>query len=265
MRIRRTACVAGVPLAVALLIGWLTPSTGAYSNYFYNECAVCHSHMDDAVTCNGCHFHRGTIRATADQPFYDPGATVTVTMTGGTKWGWIRGLLYDQNGTQIDIATGPTGTGDDGLGNPVVFPVALQAPAPEAPGDYAWRAAYFGSYGGSNHGEVSTPVTIHVVDSGAVPEGAPLARGFSISPNPLRDWSTLRFTAGPQGETVGLAILDATGRRVRRLWNAAVAPGDHQLTWDATDDGGRPVPAGTYFAVLTGEAGRVVRALNVMR
>ena len=263
MRIRHAAFVAGALLAIALLIGVLVPSAGAYSGYFSNQCADCHG--DDSITCNGCHAHRGTIHATAGASTYDPGATVTVTLTGGAKWGWIRGLLYDQDGAQVDIATGPTGTGDDGLGSPVVFPITLQAPAPDAPGDYTWQAAFYGAYSGSNHGELRTPVTIHVVDSATAPEAPAIARGFSISPNPLRDWSTLRFTAGPQGEAVSLAILDPSGRQVRQLWNAAVAPGDHQLTWDATDDAGRPVASGTYFAVLTGEAGRVVRTLDVMR
>ena len=263
MRTHQAALAAGTLLAVALLIAWLTPGVGAYSNFFTNQCAGCHS--DDAATCNGCHTHRGAIHATADQSTYDPGATVTVTLTGGTRGGWIRGLLYDQDGTQVDIATGPTGTGDDGLGNPVVFPVTLQASAPDAPGDYTWQAAFFGAYSGSNHGELRTPVTIHVVDSATALEGPMIAHGFSISPNPFRDWSTLRFTAGPQGETVSLAILDPSGRSVRQLWNAAVAPGEHQLTWDATDDAGRCVASGTYFAVLTGPAGRTVRALEVMR
>ncbi len=263
MRIRHIAPATSILLAVALVIGILTPRTSAYSGYFSNQCADCHS--DDSVTCNGCHAHRGAIHATAGASTYDPGALVTVTLTGGEKYGWIRGLLYDQDGTQVDIATGPTGTGDDGQGSPIVFPVTLQAPAPDTPGDYTWQAAYYGATSGSNHSETRTPVTIHVVNSAAVPESVPAARAFSISPNPLRDWSTLRFTAGPRGETVSLAILDAGGRRVRQLWNAAVAPGDHQLTWDATDDAGRPVASGTYFAVLTGQAGRVVRALDVMR
>jgi len=263
MRTREIAPAIGILLAVALLISILVPRAGAYSNYFTNQCASCHD--DDTVTCNGCHAHRGTIHASAGASTYDPGATVTVTLTGGGKWGWIRGLLYDQNGTQVDIATGPTGTGDDGLGDPVVFPVTLQAPAPDAPGDYTWQAAFYGAYSGSNHGELRTPVTIHVVDSATAPEGPAIARGFSISPNPLRDWSTLRFTAGPQAETVSLTILDPSGRRVRRLWNAAVAPGEHQLTWDATDDAGRPVASGTYFAVLTGPERRTVRSLGVMR
>lgn len=263
MRIRHIAPATGILLAVASLIGILTPRTGAYSNYFYNQCADCHD--DDAVTCNGCHAHRGAIHATTGASTYDPGATVTVTLTGGERYGWIRGLLYDQNGVQVDIATGPTGSGDDGLGDPVVFPVTLQAPAPDAPGDYTWQAAFYGATSGSNHDEVRTPVTIHVVNSAAVPESAPIARALTILPNPLRDWSTLRFTAGPRGETVSLAILDASGRCVRQLWNASVAPGDHQLTWDATDDAGHPVASGAYFAVLTGESGRVVRALDVMR
>lgn len=80
MRTRQIALATGTLLAVALLIAWLTPGAGAYSGYFSNQCADCHS--DDSITCNGCHAHRGTIHATAGASTYDPGATVTVTLTG---------------------------------------------------------------------------------------------------------------------------------------------------------------------------------------
>jgi hypothetical protein len=252
-------------LVVALLAGLSVARTEAYSSYFTTDCAGCHSHSNDTATCNGCHEHRGTLHATADQATYDPGATVTVTLTGGSQHGWIRGLLYDQNNHQIAIATGPTGTGDDGLGNPVVFPVRLQAPAPLAEGDYTWQAAWFGNNNGSGHVENRTPVTIHVVNSAGAPDAPPLARAFSISPNPLRDIAALSFDAGPAGERVSLTILDVSGRRVRRLWNASIGPGAQQIVWDATDDAGLPVASGTYFALLAGEAGQVVRSLEVMR
>jgi hypothetical protein len=250
-------------LAVALLAGLSVARTEAYSSYFTTDCAGCHT--NDTPTCNGCHYHRGAIHAAADAPSYAPGATVTVTLSGGTRTGWIRGLLYDQNGVRVALATGPTGTGDDGLGHPVVFPVALQAPAPLAPGDYTWQAAWFGNSDGSGHAESRVSVTIHVLDTAAVPEAPPLARALSISPNPVRDIAALRFDAGPAGERVSLAILEVSGRRVRRLWNASIGPGAQQIVWDGTDDAGLPVASGTYFVLLAGEAGQVVRSLEVMR
>jgi hypothetical protein len=264
MRTHRRPLFVSLAIIALILTSSLFFRSSAEPSFFTSDCAGCHS--NDTPTCNGCHHHRGTIHATADQASYFPGGLVTVRLTGGTQHGWIRGLLYDQNGTQVDIRTGPTGTGDDSQGNPVVFPVTLQAPAPGAPGDYTWQAAWFGNNNGAGHEETRTPVTIHVAADSAVPdEASDIARLFSISPNPLRDWSTLRFHAAPQGERVSLAILDPSGRRVRLLWNASVSAGDQEFFWDARDDAGRALPSGTYFAMLVGKSGRAVRALHVIR
>jgi len=145
--------------------------TNAFPSFWNSRCASCHS--DDTISCNGCHWHRNPLTATADQDAYAPGSTVTVTLAGGSQSGWIRGLLYDEANNELDRASGPTGTGDDGQGSPVTFPVSLQARAPYAPGPYTWEAAWFGSVnaGGGNHLESRVPVAIMVSDdSVAVPE-----------------------------------------------------------------------------------------------
>ena len=264
MDTHRRPLVIGLALCVLLFVGSGFLRSEAEPAFFTADCAGCHS--NDTPTCNGCHQHRGTLHATADLSSYTPGDLVTVTLAGGSEHGWVRGLLYDQNGAQIAIATGATGTGDDGLSNPVTFPVTLQAPAPGTPGDYTWQAAWYGNNNGAGHEETRTPVAINVAIGTAVPDDVsdPI-HAFSVSPNPVRDWSTLRFTAGPQGESIRLTILDPSGRLVRQLWNASVGAGDRQIFWDSTDDAGRPVPSGTYFAVLKSERNRVVRALEVMR
>ena len=78
---------------LALLLGTLSVSGAhAESSFFNSDCAGCHN--NDNPTCNGCHHHRGTLSATADAAQYEPGAPVTITLHGGTRGGWIRGLLY---------------------------------------------------------------------------------------------------------------------------------------------------------------------------
>ena len=151
--------------AIALLTGGMMISDAlAYPSLFTARCASCHS--DDTTSCNGCHRHRGSLSASIDQDAYAPGSLVTVTLNGGDQAGWIRGLLYDSSDVEIDRATGPTGTGDDGLGNPVTFPVTLQAAAPDEPGIHVWEAAWYGSVnaGGGDHIEQRVPVTIMVQD-----------------------------------------------------------------------------------------------------
>jgi len=129
-------------------------------------------HSDDTPSCDGCHEHHGNVTALVDQAEYEPGAIVTVTLDGGSRGGWVRGVLYDHDGTEVARATGPTGTGDDGAGDAVTFPVTLQAAAPAEPGQYTWEAAWFGSVtsGGGNHTEDGDLVTITVASASAVPD-----------------------------------------------------------------------------------------------
>jgi len=76
--------------------------------------------------------------------------------------------------------------------------------------------------------------------------------GFSLEPaipNPFNPRTRLRFRlerAGP----AHLGIHDVAGRRVRALLDGARDAGMHEVGWDGTDDAGRPVASGTYFARL---------------
>jgi len=158
-------------VAASLLV--LTALAGmahAEPSFFTNRCASCHS--NDTPTCNGCHEHRGNVQAHLNAAYYAPGDPLTVILTGGQEHGWIRGILYDHNDVVVALATGPTGTGDDGGTGDIVFPVSLEATAPTAAGDYIWEAAWFGgvSAGGGAHVELRRPVTVHVEIITGVPE-----------------------------------------------------------------------------------------------
>jgi hypothetical protein len=163
-----------ITILCLLLCGLGFTQAGAYPSLFESRCASCHS--DDSASCDGCHEHRSSLSAETSQPVYNPGEIINVTLDGGSQGGWVRGLLYDQNGTEVDRKGGPTGTGDDGLGSPVTFPVSLQATAPTTPGEYTWSAAWFGapSSGGGSHMETSVPVTFTVEGVSHVPD-EPLA------------------------------------------------------------------------------------------
>lgn len=166
-------------LALPLL---LSNSASAYSSLYTSRCASCHS--DDSPTCNGCHYHKGSLSAWSDSSEYDAGSSISVTLDGGGRDGWIRGLLYDHNGTEVARVSGPTGTGDDGGGDDVIFPVTLTATAPETEGTYIWQAAWYGgATSGSGHLESATPVTIHVTAPTSVPEWP----GYQVSA-----WSAIK-------------------------------------------------------------------------
>lgn len=254
--------------ALMVVIG-VAERTAAYSTFFESRCRSCHT--DDTQTCDGCHYHRGYLWAEADQASYEPGAMVTVTLHGGTWGGWIRAILYDDLGQEIDRAQGPTGTGDDGLGNPVEFPVDLQAPAPLEIGEYVWSAVWYGSdNAGIDHLELGTPVTVTVevdigVDDDWPIQGAEAELGLLVFPNPLTVGGTLRFTAGPGAGLVTLSIVDPTGRHIRRLCDGSIGPGEREVAWDGRDEAGLPVASGSYLAVLSGTKASIVRPILILR
>jgi hypothetical protein len=120
----------------------------AQSSYFTSMgCAGCHT---PTATCNGCHAH-GThassaktginITGVTNKTVYASGETVSVTIAGGYRTGWVRAVLLDQN--QVELAR--SGGNDSGMGSSTTFPAVLTAPAPVAPGTYSWKVAWYGN------------------------------------------------------------------------------------------------------------------------
>jgi hypothetical protein len=66
------------------------------------------------------------------------------------------------------------------------------------------------------------------------------------SPNPFNPSTRIRFSI-PQTQHVEVRILDSTGRLVKRLWDAELGPGRHDLTWHGLDARGSLVPSGIYY------------------
>ncbi|NOT32839.1 MAG: hypothetical protein HOP12_01580 [Candidatus Eisenbacteria bacterium] len=86
----------------------------------------------------------------------------------------------------------------------------------------------------------------------------------SPSPNPASAEVLLRFALQREA-WLELTIFDVAGRRVRTLESALRPPGEHQARWDLSNDAGRPVKAGVYFARLEAEGRHIVRRLAVTR
>jgi flagellar basal-body rod modification protein FlgD len=61
---------------------------------------------------------------------------------------------------------------------------------------------------------------------------------------------TIQFTA-PAAETVGIAIFDDSGRKLRDAAMVA-AKGSNTWTWDGRDGTGRTLPDGSYKVAVTG-------------
>lgn len=76
---------------------------------------------------------------------------------------------------------------------------------------------------------------------------APRVALSSPVPNPAA--GSVRFTLElPQASATEIVIYDATGRRVRTVFDASLQAGTHAFAWDGRDASGRVCRAGVFFA-----------------
>jgi hypothetical protein len=83
-------------------------------------------------------------------------------------------------------------------------------------------------------------------------------------PNPVFQTTTIAFGL-PQESSVRLSIYDVSGRRVRDLVDRTVPPGLHSVSWDRTDDRGRPVHPGVFYYRMVVGPTSFVRRLVVLQ
>lgn len=95
----------------------------------------------------------------------------------------------------------------------------------------------------------------------ANPSGVRLA---PAAPNPFEGAVTLRF-ALVRSAHARLAVIDASGRRVRMLADGEMPAGEAAFTWDGRDDAGHVRGSGVYFAVLETAGTRLVQRIARVR
>jgi flagellar hook assembly protein FlgD len=76
----------------------------------------------------------------------------------------------------------------------------------------------------------------------------PQPRDLLASPNPFQASTTFQFDI-PAGDASRIEVYDVRGRRVRVLAPSASAAA-RSVTWNGTDDSGRELASGVYFARL---------------
>jgi subtilisin family serine protease len=103
----------------------------------------------------------------------------------------------------------------------------------------------------------------------AVVESIPATGGavrLAVQPNPANGDVSLRMTRrGSEPASVRLEIYDLRGARVALAWQGPIAPGETAVEWDRRDESGRRVPAGIYFARLSGPSAPITRKLVLLR
>ena len=112
-----------------------------------------------------------------------------------------------------------------------------------APGDECWYRLMATFWDGSQDTVGPAPVRV-VID------GTPALALAAPSPNPVMDATEIAFTVPSEGARVTLRIYDASGRVVKTLHDGTAPRGRQSRTWTGTDDAGRRVAAGVYFATL---------------
>lgn len=83
-------------------------------------------------------------------------------------------------------------------------------------------------------------------------------------PNPFNPSTELRFELAVTGDA-RLEIVDAAGRRVRRVVLKDLPAGPHAWTWNGDDDLGHPVSSGSYRVRLVAGHVEEARAVSLVR
>jgi uncharacterized repeat protein (TIGR01451 family) len=73
---------------------------------------------------------------------------------------------------------------------------------------------------------------------------------YQNRPNPLNPNTVIGFSTTARAQ-VGLRIYSSSGRLVAVLVDQPMGPGEHQVTWDGTNDSGRRVASGVYYYKLS--------------
>ena len=80
-----------------------------------------------------------------------------------------------------------------------------------------------------------------------IPDSGPIQ--FTLSqniPNPFNPVTAIRYTIH-KSCSVDLSVYDMIGRKVASLIHEQQRSGNHEVSWDGTDNNGEPVSSGVYF------------------
>ncbi len=125
-----------------------------------------------------------------------------------------------------------------------------------ATGDFGWYIDLAGyTIGSETVGDIGTLVGIH--EDILQPESYFLGN----YPNPFNPSTIIQYEI-PERSSVELIIYDISGRKVQTLVSGIQSPGRYSMSWDGTNNVGKPVGGGMYFASLqVGNTSHVVKML----
>jgi hypothetical protein len=131
-------------------------------------------------------------------------------------------------------------------------------------GDWVWDSGFFYKVAARDvHGNEGLfadlgPPDIVGVSSEVAPRSVFLRQNF---PNPFNPTTTIRFGVDRRVR-VSIVIYDASGRKVRTLFDEVREPSHYSEVWDGRDDAGTPVATGVYLYRL--RAGEIQYARKML-
>ena len=160
----------------------------------------------------------GALASSGRQYIMHTSAGTFINDPGPVEWTFDWVAPSTDKGTILFYAAGNAANGDSSTTNDHIF-TAVDTMEAAVPGD--------------------VPIASHGLD----------LRLDAPRPNPALHGTVLAYSL-PRAGRVTLAVFDATGRRVRTVFDAERPAGTGQVRWDATNEAGARVRAGAYFARL---------------
>jgi len=109
--------------------------------------------------------------------------------------------------------------------------------------------------------EPQEPATAVLDETTGLPARFKLGQNY---PNPFNPETEISFVL-TEGTEVALKVFDVTGRLVTDLHQGHLAAGRHRAIWNGTDETGRPVSSGIYFARLVAGDFTATRKMLLLR
>lgn len=112
----------------------------------------------------------------------------------------------------------------------------------------------------------TTPELVITGSSTAVEEGSAPPSEFAVAqnyPNPFNPSTRIRYSL-PTAGLVTVSIYNILGSEIRTLVKGEMAPGNHEIVWDARSGNGWELSSGMYFCTVRfGEMSKTVKMMLV--
>jgi subtilisin family serine protease len=116
-----------------------------------------------------------------------------------------------------------------------------------------------------DHPDTAVTVTLTIAPVSGVAGDLPRQPDLQGAvPNPFNPATALRFSL-PGESAVSLCIYDVSGRLVRTLVDRRLPAGTHSERWNGSDDTGRAVASGIYFARLQADGTTSIKPMTLVR